>query len=47
MQLGRVAVAAAVRLAAAVVPLGEAAGSDVADIGELGGELAVATLAAG
>ena len=47
MQLGRVAVAVAVRFAAAVVPLGEAAGSDVADVGELGGEVAVTALVAG
>jgi len=47
MQLGRVAVAVAVRFAAAVVPLGQASGSDVADVGQLGGEVAVSALVAG
>src|SRR5664279_567756 len=47
VQLGRVGVAAAARLAAAVVSLGQAAGGDVADVGELGGEFAVATLVTG
>src|ERR1035437_8658710 len=47
MQLGRVAVAVAVRFAAAVVSLSQASGSDVADVGELGGEVPVSALVAG
>src|SRR5664280_3497210 len=47
MQLRRVAVAVAVRFAAAVVSLSQASGSDVADVGELGGEVAVPALVTG
>src|SRR5665811_1065778 len=47
MELGRIAVAVAVRFAASVVSLSEASGCDVADVGELGGEGAVSALVAG
>ena len=47
MKTGRVVVTGAARRAAAVVALGETARGDIADLGELAGELTLGALVGG